>query len=72
MIGTLLGLIFLVVILGVAWWAFQQFIGLVTLGEPFATILRVLFVIVGVVIVLYVAQELLAAGGINVPWPRLN
>jgi hypothetical protein len=72
MIEALIGLIFLLVLLGVVWWAFQQLIGLVPLSEPFATLIRVLVVLVGVVVVLYVLVALLNVGGINVALPKLG
>lgn len=70
MIGTVIGLIFLIIVLGVVWWAIQQLLPLIPIGEPFATILRVLLVVLLVVIVLYVIMQLLGAGGIHVPTLR--
>lgn len=70
MIGTLIGLIFVLIILGVLWWAAQQLLGLVPMGEPFATIVRVLLVVVAVLVVLWVLQQLLVAGGVHVGIPR--
>lgn len=67
MIGTIIGLIFLCVILGVLWWAAQQLLALIQLAEPFATIVRVLMVILLVVIVLYAVSVLLGLAGIHVP-----
>ena len=72
MIGTLIGLILLLIILGVLWWAAQQLLALIPLGEPFATIVRVLVVVLGVLIVLYVIVQLLAVGGVHVNMLRLN
>ncbi len=67
MIGTVIGLIFLMVILGVVWWAGQQLLALIPMGEPFRTIIRILFIILLVVIVLYVLIVLLGLAGIHVP-----
>lgn len=67
MIGTIIGLIIFVIICGVIYWAAQQLLALITLAEPFATILRVLLVLLGVFIVIYVIVALLGAGGIHVP-----
>lgn len=72
MIGTLLGLIIVVVILGALWWAVQQLLPLIPLAEPFRTILRVLIVLITVVIVIYVILALLQAGGIEVNTFRLG
>lgn len=67
MIGTVIGLIFLMIILGVVWWAGQQLLALIPLAEPFRTIIRILFIILLVVIVLYVIIVLLGLAGIHVP-----
>lgn len=66
MIGTLIGIIFLCIVLGVVWWAVQQLLPLIPIAEPFATIIRVLLVVILVFIVLYVIMALLGAGGIHV------
>lgn len=66
MIGTLIGLIFLCIILGVIWWAVQQLLPLLPIGEPFATIIRVLLMVILVIVVVYVIIQLLGAGGIRV------
>jgi uncharacterized membrane protein YwzB len=65
MIGFLIGLILLVIVLGVIWWAVQQLLPLIPLAEPFKTILRVLIVLVTVVIVIYVIMALLNQAGIS-------
>lgn len=67
MIGTLIGIIFACIILGVVWWAAQQLLALIPLGEPFATIVRVLLVVIFVLIVLYIIGMLLGLAGIHVP-----
>ena len=66
MIGTLIGLILLVIVLGVLWWAVQQLLPLIPLAEPFATIVRVIMVVILVLIVVYVIIAILNAGGIHV------
>lgn len=66
MIGTLIGLIFLIIVLGVVWWAIQQLLPLIPMGEPFRTILRVLLVLILVLIVLYIIMILLASAGIPI------
>ena len=66
MIGTLIGLIFFLIILGVVWWGCQQLLALIPLAEPFATIVRVLMVVIMVIIVIYVAMQLLGMAGIPV------
>ena len=72
MVSTIIGLIFLLVILGVVVWAGQQLLALISLPEPFATIIRVLMVVLLVVLVIYVMIILLSIAGINVKIPSLN
>jgi hypothetical protein len=66
MIGTLIGIIFLLVIAGVIWWAVQQLIGLIPMAEPFKTAVRVLMILILVLIVLWIIAMLLGMVGINV------
>lgn len=66
MIGTLIGLIFLCIILGVVWWAIQQLMPLMPIGEPFSTIIRVLLMVILVLIVVYVMIVILQTAGIQV------
>lgn len=63
MIGTLIGVLVTLIVLGVLWWAVQQLLPLIPLGEPFATLVRVLVVVIGVLIVLWVLMQLLGAAG---------
>jgi hypothetical protein len=72
MIATIIGLIFLLIILGVIVWAGQQLLALIPLGEPFATIIRILGVVLVVIIVVYVMIILLGIAGINVKIPSMN
>lgn len=67
MIGTLIGIIILLIVVGVIWWAVQQLLPLIPLPEPFAKIIYVLMVVVLVLIVLYVILVLLSAAGVAVP-----
>jgi len=66
MIGTLIGIILLCIILGVVWWAIQQFLPLIPMGEPFSTIVRVLVVVIMVLIVVWVIVTLLGVAGVPV------
>ena len=66
MIGTLIGLILLVIVLGVLFWAAQQLLPLIPMGEPFHTIIRVILTVILVLIVVWVLIALLNAGGIHV------
>lgn len=72
MIGTLIGIIFALVILGVLWWAIQQLMGLIPIAEPFKTIIYVLCVVVMVLIVLWIIASLLGVAGIHVNTMRLG
>lgn len=67
MIGTLVGIIFALIVLGVLWWALQRLLALVPIAEPFRTIIYVLCVVIMVLIVLWVIATLLGIVGIHVP-----
>ena len=68
-IGTLIGIFIALIILGVIWWAIQQLLPLLPIGEPFTTIIRVLMMVIMVLIVLWVIIVLLGAAGVRVPTP---
>lgn len=74
MISALIGIIITVIILGVVFWAFQQLLPLIPLGEPFRTILRVLLIVLGVIVVLWICMQLLGVAGLDVgaPFGRLR
>ena len=68
-IGTLIAVIITLIVLGVIWWALQQLMPLIPLGEPFRTIIRVLMTVIIVLVVLWVMLILLSAAGVHVPGP---
>lgn len=70
MLGTLIGLIFALIVLGVLWWAVQRLIALIPLAEPFRTIINVLLILVGVLVVLWILAMLLGMAGVAVHWPK--
>ena len=72
MIETIIGLIFVCILLGVIYWAVQQLLPLIPLAEPFKTIVRVLMVLILVIIVIYAIKMLLEPVGVNVPFPKLR
>ena len=61
MIGTLIGIIILLIVVGVIWWAIQQLLPLIPLPEPFARIIHVLLILILVLVVLYVILILLGS-----------
>ena len=69
MIGTLIGIIVVLIIVGVVWWAIQQLLPLIPIAEPFLTIIRVLMMVVLVLIVLWIILQLLGAAGVHVGGP---
>lgn len=69
MIGTLIDIILTLIILGVIWWGAQQLLALIPMGEPFATIIRVLLTIIMVLIVIWVLVIILEMAGIPVAFP---
>lgn len=66
MIGTLIGIIFALIIIGVVWWAIQQLLPLIPIAEPFQTIIRVLCILVLVLIVLWILAVVLGMAGVPV------
>lgn len=72
MIGTLISIIFILIILGVLWWGVQTLMGLIPIADPFRTISYVFSVIILVLIVLYVISLLLGMAGIHVAGPPLR
>ncbi len=72
MIGTLIGIIFALIILGVLWWAVQTLMGLIPIAEPFRTIIYVLTVLIMVLIVLWIITVVLGMAGIHVAVPNFR
>jgi hypothetical protein len=72
MIGTLIGIVFTLIILGVLWWAVQRLMALIPIAEPFRTIIYVLSVVIMVLIVLWIVAALLGIAGIHVNTVRLG
>lgn len=72
MIGTIIGLIFLCIILGVLVWAAQQLIALIPMSEPFATLVRILIVVLIVIVVIYILIIILGIAGIHVKIPSAD
>jgi len=66
MLGTIIGLLLVCVVAGFIIWAVQQLISLIPLGEPFATLVRILIYAIILVVVLYAISVLLGMIGINV------
>lgn len=69
MIGTLIGVILTLIILGVVWWGARKLLALIPLDEPFATIINVLLTIIMVLIVIWVLVIILEMAGIPVAFP---
>jgi hypothetical protein len=67
-IGTLIGVIVILAIFGVIWWAITQLLPLLPLPPPFARIIDVLLRVILVLIVLWVILVLLGAAGVHVPF----
>ena len=68
-IGTLIGIIFVIIILGVIWWAINQLLPLIPLPQPFARIVHVLLIVILVCIVLWIIVTLLGSAGVHVASP---
>lgn len=67
MIGTLIGILILCIVAGFVFWAAQQLIALIPMGEPFVTIVRILMYAIILVIVIYALILLLGLAGVHVP-----
>jgi hypothetical protein len=71
MISALIGIIILLIVVGVVWWAIQQLLPLIPLPEPFRRIIYVLMVVVLVLIVIWIILQLLHVAGVATPlWVR--
>jgi hypothetical protein len=68
MLGAIIGLLFVLIVAGVVWWAIQQFLPLIPLAEPFRTAVNVMMTLILVFIVLWIVAVLLGFVGINVPY----
>lgn len=66
MIGTLIGLIFVLIIVGLVWWAAKRVLLLIPLEEPFKTLVYVVSVVLLACICLWIASVFLAMAGIHV------
>jgi hypothetical protein len=66
MIGTLIGLLFVVIVAGFIVWAAQKLIALVPMGEPFATLVTIIIYGIILIVVLYALSVLLGMIGIHV------
>jgi hypothetical protein len=64
MIGALFSILFVVIVLGILWWAAQRLLPLIPLGEPFRTIVYVLMVVIVALVALWVVWQILAATGL--------
>jgi hypothetical protein len=68
-IGMLVGIIVVLIIMGVIWWAVQQLLPLIPLPEPFRRIINILMMVILILVVVWVILVLLGAAGIHVPGP---
>ena len=66
-IGTLIGIIIVLIIAGVVWWAIQQLLPMIPLPEPFRRIIHILLILILVLIVIWVLLTLLGLVGVHVP-----
>ena len=69
MIGTLVGLLITLVIMGLVWWAGQRILALIPLAEPFATLVNIVLVLIVAFIAIYFFIQILGLAGIGVHLP---
>ena len=72
MIGTIIGIIITLIVIGVIWWAVEQLLPLIPLPDPIARIIRVLLILLLVFIVLYVIVALLSSIVALPPWLHIR
>ena len=72
MIATLVTLLIYVLVLGVLFWCVQLLLAQFALPAPFPVIIRILFILIGLCIVVYVLQSLLGAAGGGFSLPKLR
>ena len=68
-IGALIGIIILLLLVGVVYWAIQQLLPMVPLPEPFRRIIYVIMMVILVLIVIWIIIVLLGTAGVRVPSP---
>jgi len=70
MIGTLIGILISVIVLGVLWWALNEIMRVLPIAEPFHTIARVVMTLIVVVVAVWIIVQLLTMVGVHVPMTR--
>lgn len=66
MIGTLIGLLLAVIIVGVIIWGAHKIMSVIPMAEPFKTIAHVIVVIIVVIMCVYILAQLLGVAGVPV------
>ena len=71
-IGVVIGIILVLIVLGVLFWAGKQIFALIApyVGEPFLTLIRIAFVLLLLFICIWVIVVLLGLAGVQVPFFR--
>jgi hypothetical protein len=59
-------------LLGVLFWALQTILAVIPMAEPFATIVRVLVIVMVVLVALWIVLQLLGLIGVHVAMPLLR
>jgi len=71
-IGTLIGIIIVLIVVGVIYWAITQLLPLIPLPAPFAQIIHVLLVLILVLVVLWVILQVLGAVVVLPGWLHIG
>jgi hypothetical protein len=69
MIGSLIGIILVLLVAGFCYWACQQLIALVPLGQPFATLINIVMMLIILMLVIWAIVEVLGIAGVHVATP---
>jgi hypothetical protein len=67
MIGTLIGILFVVILLGVLWWAINELMRVIPIAEPFRTVAHVVMIVIAVIVVMWIIAQMLGMVGVHVP-----
>lgn len=65
-LGTIIGIILVLVVAGFFFWAIRKLLALVSVAEPFATLIQIALAAIVLVVVIYVILALLGMVGIPV------
>ncbi len=69
LLGGLIGIIIWLIVIGFVWWAAQQLISLVPVGEPFGKLINIVVMLILLVVVIWAIVQILGVVGVHVATP---